>query len=80
MTSQTGNGVTRRFDNHGFLLVFNTCFKSTVYRSLFIGAVQYSVYQHRLPENGVVRSILLRKHLTSEFLHRLILHLFSSRY
>jgi hypothetical protein len=37
MTSQTGNDVTSRFVDHGFLLVFNTCFESTVYRSPVIG-------------------------------------------
>jgi hypothetical protein len=37
MTSQTGNDATNRFVDHGFLLVFNTCFLSTVYRSQAIG-------------------------------------------
>jgi hypothetical protein len=32
----TGNDATNRFVDHGFLLVFNTCFLSTVYRSLVI--------------------------------------------
>jgi hypothetical protein len=43
MTSQTRNDVTNRFVEHGFLLVFNTCFESTVYRSLVIGVFEKSV-------------------------------------
>jgi hypothetical protein len=37
MTLQTGIDAINRFVEHGFLLVFNTCFESTVYRSLVIG-------------------------------------------
>jgi hypothetical protein len=33
MTSQTGNDVTNRVVDHGFLSVFRTCFASVVYRS-----------------------------------------------
>jgi hypothetical protein len=34
MTPQTGNDATNRLVDHGFLLVFNTSFESTAYRSL----------------------------------------------
>jgi hypothetical protein len=46
MTSQTGNDVTSRFVDHGFLSVFNTCFASVVYRSqVFVGDVAQQVGQ-----------------------------------
>jgi hypothetical protein len=47
MTSQTRNDVISRFVDYGFLLVFNTCFESTVYRSLVIG-VFFEVNNGRL--------------------------------
>lgn len=34
--------VTRRFPDHGFLLTFNTCFVSVMYRSQ-IGIFQWSI-------------------------------------
>jgi hypothetical protein len=34
----TGNNVTSRLVDNGFTLVFNTCFESTVCRSLLIDA------------------------------------------